>query len=51
MKLRTRMLGLREELSKIPKHRLSTLTAQNGAGFSPWAKLLLQREVEMQGWG
>ena len=51
MKLRTRMLGLQEELSKTPKHRLSTLTVRNGAGFSPWAKLLLQREVEMQGWG
>lgn len=34
MKLRTRRLGLREEWSKIPKHRLSTPTAREGAGFS-----------------
>ena len=51
MKLRTRKLGLREEWSKIPKHRLSNLTTREGAGFSRWAKLLLQREVGMQGWG
>lgn len=50
IKLKTRRLGLWEEWSKIPKHRLSTLTAQEGTGLSVGKTAAAERSRNA-GWG